>query len=175
MVKDVSRYIAKKTLFELFWDWKIPVVEQLRERGLSIYDALIHGGLVRLRPILMTAFTTSFALIPLAVFASDEGVIIGAELATVVIGGLASSTFLTLIIVPVVYTLVHSSLPRLFRVVGSNLSMNFFRVTIFNRYKHRHNRQDSEQIEYGKVRDYLPKNKALDPYGSGALTLAAIR
>ena len=153
----------------------ISFVEQLRERGLSIYDALVQGGLVRLRPILMTAFTTSFALIPRAVFASDEGEIIGAELATVVIGGLASSTFLTLIIVPVVYTLVHSSLPRLFRVVGSNLSMHFFRVTIFDRYKHRHNGQDSEQIEYGKVRDHLLQNKAPDPYGSGALTLAAIR
>ena len=103
----------------------ISFVEQLRERGLSIYDALVQGGLVRLRPILMTAFTTSFALIPLAVFPSDEGGIIGAELATVVIGGLASSTFLTLIIVPVVYTLVHSSLPKLFRVIGSNLSRKF--------------------------------------------------
>ena len=51
----------------------ISFVEQLRERWLSIFDALIQGGLVRLRPILMTAFTTSFALIPLAVFASDEG------------------------------------------------------------------------------------------------------
>ena len=104
----------------------ISFVEQLRERGLSIYDALVQGGLVRLRPILMTAFTTSFALIPLAVFASDEGGIIGAELATVVIGGLASSTFLTLIIVPVVYTLVHSNLPRLFRVIWSNLSRKSF-------------------------------------------------
>ena len=100
----------------------IAFVEQLRERGLNIHDALVQGGLVRLRPILMTAFTTSFALIPLAVFASDEGGIIGAELATVVIGGLASSTFLTLIVVPVVYTLVHSSLPRIFRVVRSDSS-----------------------------------------------------
>lgn len=100
----------------------ISFVEQLRERGLDIHDALVQGGLVRLRPILMTAFTTSFALIPLAVFTSDEGGIIGAELATVVIGGLASSTFLTLIVVPVVYTLVHSSLPRVFRIVGSNSS-----------------------------------------------------
>ena len=100
----------------------IAFVEQLRERGLNIHDALVQGGLVRLRPILMTAFTTSFALIPLAVFASDEGGIIGAELATVVIGGLASSTFLTLIVMPVVYTLVHSNLPRVFRIVGSNLS-----------------------------------------------------
>ena len=100
----------------------ISFVEQLGERGLDIHDALVQGGLVRLRPILMTAFTTSFALIPLAVFASDEGGIIGAELATVVIGGLASSTFLTLIVVPVVYTLVHSSLPRVFRIVRSNSS-----------------------------------------------------
>ena len=100
----------------------IAFVEQLRERGLNIHDALVQGGLVRLRPILMTAFTTSFALIPLAVFASDEGGIIGAELATVVIGGLASCTFLTLIVVPVVYTLVHSSLPRVFRIVRSNSS-----------------------------------------------------
>ena len=100
----------------------IAFVEQLRERGLNIHDALVQGGLVRLRPILMPAFTTSFALIPLAVFASDEGGIIGAELATVVIGGLASSTFLTLIVVPVVYTLVHSSLPRVFRIVRANSS-----------------------------------------------------
>jgi HAE1 family hydrophobic/amphiphilic exporter-1 len=100
----------------------IAFVEQLRERGLNIHDALVQGGLVRLRPILMTAFTTSFALIPLAVFASEEGGIIGAELATVVMGGLASSTFLTLIVVPVVYTLVHSSLPRVFRIVRSNSS-----------------------------------------------------
>ena len=92
----------------------IAFVEQLRERGLSIHDALTQGGYVRLRPILMTAFTTSFALLPLAVFTTDEGGIIGAELATVVIGGLASSTFLTLIVVPVIYTIMHQSIPKFF-------------------------------------------------------------
>jgi HAE1 family hydrophobic/amphiphilic exporter-1 len=92
----------------------IAFVEQLRERGLSIHDALIQGGQVRLRPILMTAFTTSFALLPLAVFTTDGGGIIGAELATVVIGGLASSTFLTLIVVPVIYTIMHQSVPKFF-------------------------------------------------------------
>ena len=93
----------------------IAFVEQLRQRGLSVYDALIQGGRIRLRPILMTAITTSFALLPLAVFVEDSGGIIGAELATVVIGGLASSTVLTLVVVPVVYTLANESIPNLFR------------------------------------------------------------
>ena len=93
----------------------ISFVEQLRERGLGVYDALIQGGRVRLRPILMTAITTSIALLPLAVFVEDEGGILSAELATVVIGGLASSTVLTLVVVPVVYTLANESIPSLFR------------------------------------------------------------
>ena len=99
----------------------IAFVEQLRERGASIHDALVQGGRVRLRPILMTAFTTSFALLPLAAFVSDEGGILGAELATVVIGGLMTSTFLTLIVVPVVYTLMHVSIPGLLHATGSRL------------------------------------------------------
>ena len=93
----------------------ISFVEQLRERGLSVYDALIQGGRVRLRPILMTAITTSIALLPLAAFVEDEGGILSAELATVVIGGLVSSTVLTLVVVPVVYTLANESIPKLFR------------------------------------------------------------
>ena len=89
----------------------IAIVEQLRQRGMSIHDALVEGGRIRLRPILMTAFTTSIALLPLAAFSSSEGGIIGAEMATVVIGGLMSSTFLTLLVVPVVYTIMHISVP----------------------------------------------------------------
>ena len=61
----------------------------------------------------MTTLTTSFALLPLATFADSEGGIIGAELATVVIGGLISSTGLTLIVVPVIYYLFNESIPRL--------------------------------------------------------------
>ena len=91
----------------------VAFVEQLRARGIAIAEALVLAGRVRLRPILMTGFTTSFALLPLAVFVSDSGGIVGAELATVVIGGLVSSTFLTLIVVPVVYTLMHASIPGL--------------------------------------------------------------
>ena len=97
----------------------VSFVEQLRERGLTVYEALVQGGRTRLRPILMTAITTSFALIPLAAFSEDSGGILGAELATVVIGGLVSSTFLTLLVVPVVYTLANRSIPgsfgRMFR------------------------------------------------------------
>ena len=91
----------------------IAFVEQLRERGMSVADALVTGGRVRLRPILMTALTTSFALLPLAAFSGSEGGIISSELATVVIGGLISSTGLTLIVVPVVYYLFNVSIPSL--------------------------------------------------------------
>ena len=95
----------------------ISFVEQLRGRGLSVYDSLIQGGRIRLRPILMTAITTSIALLPLAAFVEESGGIIGAELATVVIGGLISSTALTLVVVPVVYFLANQSIPDTLRRV----------------------------------------------------------
>ena len=84
----------------------IAFVDQLRARGLRIPDALIQGGQARIRPILMTALTTSFVLLPLALEEGDSGGIIGAELATVIIGGLMTSTILTLVVVPVVYRLL---------------------------------------------------------------------
>ncbi len=93
----------------------IAFVEQLRARGMSVFEALIMGGRVRLRPILMTALTTSFALLPLAAFSGGSGGIISAELATVVIGGLMTSTALTLIVVPIIYYLFNESVPSLFR------------------------------------------------------------
>lgn len=99
----------------------ITFVEQLRERGLSVYDALVTGGRVRIRPILMTAFTTTFALLPLALSGDAGGGIIGAELATVVIGGLISSTLLTLIVVPIAYTIMHSTIPGIPSAVKSFL------------------------------------------------------
>ena len=99
----------------------ITFVEQLRNRGLGVYEALIEGGRTRVRPILMTAFTTTFALIPLAVSPGGEGGIIGPELATVVIGGLVSSTFLTLVAVPVLYTFFHVSLPSLATAIANRL------------------------------------------------------
>ena len=89
----------------------ITFVNQLRGEGQETLDAMITAGRTRLRPILMTAFTTILALLPLA-FSTSSG-FVGAELATVVIGGLVSSTFLTLIAVPVTYMLLHESIPNL--------------------------------------------------------------
>ena len=99
----------------------ITYVEQLRDRGMGVYEALMEGGRTRVRPILMTAFTTTFALIPLAVSPGGEGGIIGPELATVVIGGLVSSTFLTLVAVPVLYYLFHASIPGLGTAIANRL------------------------------------------------------
>jgi len=82
----------------------IDLADQLRRNGMSTHEALMQSGNMRLRPILMTAVTTIFALLPLAL-GFGEGTIIAAELATVVIGGLFTSTLLTLVVVPVVYSL----------------------------------------------------------------------
>jgi HAE1 family hydrophobic/amphiphilic exporter-1 len=76
-----------------------------KKRGMSVREALVEGGRTRLRPILMTAVAAMMALVPLAAGLS-EGAIIAAELGTVVIGGLFSSTLLTLLVVPVMYSLL---------------------------------------------------------------------
>ncbi len=83
----------------------ISLVEQLRKSGVGPRDALIQGGQTRLRPILMTALATILAMIPLAVGASS-GTLIAAELGVVVIGGMFSSTLLTLLVIPVIYDML---------------------------------------------------------------------
>ncbi len=87
------------------------------ERGMNLYDALVEGGARRVRPILMTALTTIIGLIPLAIGLS-EGAIIAAELGTVVIGGIISSTLLTLIVVPAAYYLATPLHDVLMRAIG---------------------------------------------------------
>lgn len=89
-------------------------VNHNRQRGMERHEALIEAGRNRVRPILMTALATILALVPLALGLS-EGSIIAAELGTVVIGGLFSSTFLTLLVVPVVYSLLEGGKHRLQR------------------------------------------------------------
>ncbi len=85
----------------------LDLVEQYRDRGLVLHDALTEGGRRRLRPILMTAVATVLALTPLAVSGNTSGGgFISAPLAIVVIGGLCSSTLLTLVLIPVLYSLV---------------------------------------------------------------------
>ena len=80
---------------------------QNRERGLSVRDALLEAGPARLRAILMTSLTIAIALLPTA-FKLGEGAELRAPLAATVIGGIISSTLLTLVFVPVVYTLMNS-------------------------------------------------------------------
>jgi HAE1 family hydrophobic/amphiphilic exporter-1 len=92
----------------------LDLVERLRAQGMSTHEALIEGGRTRVRPILMTALATILALIPLAA-GFNQGSIIAAELGTVVIGGLFSSTFLTLLVIPAVYSLVDGVRTRLSR------------------------------------------------------------
>jgi len=80
-------------------------INQLRQRGLARDDAILTAGPIRLRPILMTAISTIFAMIPLAL-GTGEGSEMQISLAIAVIGGLTTSTFLTLLFVPVVYSLL---------------------------------------------------------------------
>ncbi|MCY0917833.1 MULTISPECIES: efflux RND transporter permease subunit [unclassified Streptomyces] len=84
----------------------IDLVNQYRAQGLGVVEAVIEGGRHRLRPILMTALATIFALLPMALGVTGEGGFISQPLAVVVIGGLISSTLLTLLLVPTLYTMV---------------------------------------------------------------------
>jgi len=92
----------------------LDLVQHKVEVGEELHQALIEGGRTRVRPILMTATATILALVPLAVQTQSSGLIAG-NLATVVIGGLLTSTLLTLVVVPVIYSLF-SGLRR--RVTG---------------------------------------------------------
>jgi HAE1 family hydrophobic/amphiphilic exporter-1 len=90
----------------------LDLVNQYRKKGRSVEDSLIAGARQRLRPILMTAFATIFALTPLALGVTGNSGFISKPLAIVVIGGLVSSTLLTLILVPVLYWLVEGRKER---------------------------------------------------------------
>jgi HAE1 family hydrophobic/amphiphilic exporter-1 len=84
------------------------LINQYRERGMTVTEAVVEGGLRRLRPILMTALATIFALLPMALGITGAGGFISQPLAVVVIGGLVSSTLLTLVLIPVLYTMIES-------------------------------------------------------------------
>lgn len=90
----------------------VDLVNQYRDRGRNVRDALLHGASRRLRPILMTALATIFALLPMALGITGHGGFISQPLALVVIGGLVSSTALTLIVLPVLYNLVEGARER---------------------------------------------------------------
>jgi HAE1 family hydrophobic/amphiphilic exporter-1 len=84
------------------------LINHYQAEGYGVREAVIEGGRHRLRPILMTAIATIFALIPMALGLTGEGGFISQPLAIVVIGGLVSSTLLTLVLVPTLYTLVEN-------------------------------------------------------------------
>jgi HAE1 family hydrophobic/amphiphilic exporter-1 len=88
------------------------LINQYRESGMSVREAVIEGGRRRLRPILMTAVATICALLPMAVGLTGEGGFISQPLAIVVIGGLLSSTLLTLVLVPTLYSMVEGTKER---------------------------------------------------------------
>lgn len=90
----------------------VDLVNQYREKGLTAHDATVAGGSRRLRPILMTALATIFALTPMALGITGQGGFISQPLAIVVIGGLVSSTVLTLLVLPTLYNLVEGAKER---------------------------------------------------------------
>ena len=90
----------------------VDLINQYRSRGMRVTEAIINGASRRLRPILMTALATIFALLPLGIGLTGHGGFISQPLAIVVIGGLVSSTLLTLIVLPVLYYLVEGAKER---------------------------------------------------------------
>lgn len=84
----------------------ISFIRHLREEGRSLDDAIHEGALTRLRPVLMTALVASLGFIPMAI-ATGTGAEVQRPLATVVIGGILSSTALTLLVLPLLYRLAH--------------------------------------------------------------------
>ncbi|MDQ1029913.1 HAE1 family hydrophobic/amphiphilic exporter-1 [Streptomyces umbrinus] len=84
----------------------IDLINQYRKQGYGVVEAVVEGGRHRLRPILMTALATIFALLPMALGITGEGGFIAQPLAVVVIGGLITSTLLTLLLVPTLYAMV---------------------------------------------------------------------
>ncbi len=101
----------------------ITYFNQLREEGRTVRQAVIEGALTRLRPVLMTALVASFGFVPMAI-ATGTGAEVQRPLATVVIGGILSSTLLTLIVLPVLYAwLEREGEPADKRAKGSELKV----------------------------------------------------
>jgi HAE1 family hydrophobic/amphiphilic exporter-1 len=114
---DVMGQIAFLMLMGIVMKNSILLVDYtntLRDRGLPVMQAALEAGPVRLRPVLMTAVSTIFGMLPVA-FGKGDGSEWRAPMGIVSIGGLVTSTFLTLLVVPVVYTLF-DDLQRALRV-----------------------------------------------------------
>jgi HAE1 family hydrophobic/amphiphilic exporter-1 len=92
----------------------VDYTNRLRARGLARTEALLEAGRTRLRPILMTSLTTILGGLPVALGLGASGAEWRRPLGVAVLGGLATSTFLTLLVIPVVYTLVDGAVRRVF-------------------------------------------------------------
>ena len=88
----------------------ITFIEKLRREGQPLVDAVREGALTRLRPVLMTALVASLGFVPMAI-ATGAGAEVQRPLATVVIGGIISSTILTLLVLPALYVLFRREEP----------------------------------------------------------------
>ncbi|QED47038.1 efflux RND transporter permease subunit [Cytobacillus dafuensis] len=104
-------------------------VEQYRAQNMNVREAIIEASVTRIKPILMTAGATMIALIPLAIGLS-ESTVMSQGLAVVVIGGLLTSTLLTLIIVPVVYELINSIRQARFSKRNKKLKVDDNKVSV---------------------------------------------
>ncbi|MGO2112830.1 MAG: efflux RND transporter permease subunit, partial [Pseudoclavibacter sp.] len=90
----------------------VDLVNQFRNRGHGVREAIVHGGSRRVRPIVMTALATIFALAPMALGITGQSGFISQPLAVTVIGGLLSSTVLTLLVLPALYLVVEGPRER---------------------------------------------------------------
>jgi len=93
----------------------VSFINELREQGMNLTDAIREGSLTRLRPVMMTALVAALGFLPMAI-ATGTGAEVQRPLATVVIGGIISSTFLTLVVLPALYRMCHRQ--------GGNTSAN---------------------------------------------------
>jgi cobalt-zinc-cadmium resistance protein CzcA len=88
----------------------VTFINHLRQEGHPLDAAIVGGSLTRLRPVLMTALVASLGFVPMAV-ATGPGAEVQKPLATVVIGGIVSSTLLTLFVLPALYRMWHADRP----------------------------------------------------------------
>jgi len=102
----------------------IAFIRGLRDEGKPLDKAIVEGALTRLRPVLMTALVASFGFVPMAI-ATGTGAEVQRPLATVVIGGILSSTMLTLLVLPILYWLAHRKDEQASAVIPRNMQIGF--------------------------------------------------
>lgn len=110
----------------------VDYVNTLRKEGMDKTEAIIHSGLTRLKPILMTALTTILGLIPL-LLSRAEGSEMQSSLSAVVVGGLSFSTILTLIVVPIIYYILDEK-----------------KAKFMKRFKRNENKEELTEIQNGE-------------------------